>query len=229
MRTILTKARTNVEPSAVDDVGEFRETIELLDSARGKNEVRNEQCTGLTPKNILVPVPLSGDCNAALAIARNLALKVKAKLVLLHVVQLNIAGEELGIPRARLVNELCRNAELHLNELAIGMCGHVTTEVLVCEGLPAEAIVQTARRLKAETIVMYTPGHRIWLKWLHRNTAFKVVRRAPCDVVLVSPTECDSTINLTIVDHTRINQQSEPMAFHKTPNWFRSIFRVLFS
>ena len=138
------------------------------------------------PKSILVPLTLSGGSYAALAIARNLACESNAKLTLLHVVHLNIAGEERGIHRMRLVNELRRNAELQLKELAIGMCGSVAAEVVVCEGRPADAIVQTATRLKTDTIVMHTRSHRGWSKWLHRRTAAKVVRQAPCGVLLVS-------------------------------------------
>jgi nucleotide-binding universal stress UspA family protein len=229
MRTILTTARTNAEPLAAQSLSEFRETSQLLNFAHGENDVRNAQCLASAPKRILVPLPLSSGSYAALAIAKNLAREFNAKLVLLHVVQLNIAGEELGIPRTRIVKEMCRNAELQLQELAIGMCGQITTEVLVCEGRPAEAIVQAAKRLKADTIVMYTQGHCGWLKWLHRNTALKVVRQAPCGILLVTPTKCDTAINLITVDHSRINQQSEHMEFHKTQNWFRSIFRTLFS
>jgi universal stress protein A len=229
MRTILTNVRTNAEPPAAAVLCEFRETSRLLNSAHGENDIQNAQCPAFAPKSILVPLPLSSGSYAALAIAKNLAREFNAKLILLHVVQLNIAGEELGIPRARIVNEMCRNAELQLQELAIGMCGQVTMEVLICEGRPAEAIVQTAKRLKADTIVIYTRGHCGWLKWLHRNTALKVVRQAPCGILLVSPTKCDTAIKLITVDHTALNQQSERMEFHKTQNLFRSILRALFS
>jgi nucleotide-binding universal stress UspA family protein len=180
-------------------------------------------------KSILVPLTLSGGSHDALAIARNLACESDARLVLMHVVQLNIAGEERGIQRTRLLNELCRNAELQLRELADRLGDEVTTEVLVCVGRPAEAIVETARRLRAGTIVLFTRGSRGWLKWLHRNTALDVVRQAPCSTWLVSPGKRDATVSLMIVDHTTINRLSEPVAFHEYPNPFRSFSRVLCS
>jgi nucleotide-binding universal stress UspA family protein len=132
-------------------------------------------------------VALSGDSRAALAVARQLAGESGAKLVLLHVVQLNIAGEERGIPRARLLGELCRDAEIQLQPLAASPGVSASAEVLVCAGRPVEAIVETARQLQADKIVMGTHGHRGWLKWLHRNTALKVMRHAPCIVWLVAP------------------------------------------
>jgi nucleotide-binding universal stress UspA family protein len=138
-------------------------------------------------KIILVPLALSGDSRAALAVARQLAGESGAKLVLLHVVQLNIAGEERGIPRARLLQELCRDAGLQLQPLAASLGAPAAAEVLVCAGRPAEAIVETAGHLRADAIVMGTHGHRGWLKWLHRNTALNVRRRVPCIVWLVAP------------------------------------------
>jgi len=134
-------------------------------------------------------VAVSGDSSPALAIAGNLACESQARLVLLHVVQLNIAGEERGIQRARLLDELARDAEIQLRELAGGMGGPVCADILVCHGHPAEAIVETARRLPADTIVMPMHDHRGWRKWLHRNTALNVARQVPCRIWLVHQPE----------------------------------------
>jgi nucleotide-binding universal stress UspA family protein len=185
MKTILTQPHTNIEPLVVPDRGESHASHQVLDSAQGENDDRNEDRPTLAPKIILVPLALSGSPHAALAIARNLARESRARLVLLHVVQLNIAGEERGIQRTRLLQELCHSAEHQLQQLADCMGNQVITEILVCEGRPAEAIVETARRLQADTIVMGTHGCRGWRKWLHRNTALNVMRQAPCTMRLV--------------------------------------------
>ena len=186
MKTILTQPRTNIEPLVVLGRGESHASHRLLNSPQGDNNGRNEERPVFASKIILVPLALSGNSHAALATAKNLARESHARLVLLHVVQLNIAGEERGIQRTRLLHELCRNAEFQLQQLADCLGDQVTTEVLVCEGRPAEAIVEMARRLQADTIVMSTHGHRGWLKWLHRNTARNVMRQAPCTIRLVS-------------------------------------------
>jgi nucleotide-binding universal stress UspA family protein len=180
----------------------------VLNSAPGENDGRNEDRPAFTPKTILVPLALLGNSHAALAIARNLAFETQAGLLLLHVVQLNIAGEERGIQRTRLLHELYRNAEFQLQQLADGMGGQVTTEILVCEGRPAEAIVETARRLQADTIVMCTHGCRGWLKWLHRNTALNVMRQAPCTMLLLSPGRRDNTVNFMVVDPLNNNSKT---------------------
>jgi nucleotide-binding universal stress UspA family protein len=153
---------------------------------RGENNGSQSEVLASSFKKILVPVTLSGSSAPGLGLARKLARESGAQLVLLHVVQLNIAGEERGIHRARLLSELCLAAELELMQLAASIADHVTTEIIVCEGRPAEAIVQTAGRVRADAIVMSVRHHHPWLKWLHRNTAFHVVRQAPCAVILVS-------------------------------------------
>ena len=229
MNTTLNYSHTNTELPFAEGRRESNLSQGVKNSGRGGNDCQDEPSFSRVPKSILVPLTLSSGSYAALAIAKNLARESSAKLTLLHVVHLNIVGEERGIHRTRLVNELCRNAEVQLRELAIGMCGSVTTEVLVCEGRPADAIVQTAKRLKADTIVMHTSGHRSWSKWLHRNTAVKVVRQAPCGILLVSAAKPGNTLNLMFVDHPIINQQSERSVHHKNQNPFRSIIRVLFS
>jgi nucleotide-binding universal stress UspA family protein len=151
-------------------------------------------------KTILVPLTLSSDSFPALAIAGNLARQRNAKLVLLHAVQLNIAGEERGIQRARLLDELGRDAEARLRELAGGLDGQAAAEILVCEGRPADAIVETARRLRADAIVMRMHGRRRWFHWLHRHTALQVARQAPCRTWLVAPGKNAGQFNLTVVD-----------------------------
>ena len=186
MKTILTQPRTNIEPLVVPGRGEYHASHRVLNSTPDENDGRNEDRPAFAPKIILVPLALSGSSHAALTLARNLARESQARLVLLHVVQLNIAGEERGIQRTRLIHELCRNAEFQLQQLVDCLGDQVTTEILVCEGHPAEAIIETARRLQADTIVMSTHGYRGWRKWLHRNTALKVMRQAPYTIRLVS-------------------------------------------
>jgi nucleotide-binding universal stress UspA family protein len=208
MKTIPTQPRTNNEPLVVPGLGEYPASHRVLDSAPGGNDGRNEDRPAFAPQTILVPLALSGSSRGALAIARNLACKYEARLVLLHVVQLNIAGGERGIQRARLLPELCRNAEFQLQQLAGYLCGPAVTDILVCEGRPAEAIVETARRLPADTIVMCTHGCRGWLKWLHRNTALNVMRQAPCTMLLISPGRRDDTVNFLVVDPLNNNSKT---------------------
>ena len=142
MKTILTQPRTNIEPLVVPGRGEYHASHQGQNPAQGENDDWNEDRPAFAPEIILVPLALSGSSHAALATARNLACESQARLVLLHVVQLNIAGEERGIQRTRLLHELCRNAEFQLQQLADCRGGQVAAEILVCEDLRSHLVAQ---------------------------------------------------------------------------------------
>lgn len=229
MKTTLTNTQTNVELTAVDGAGESRVSSWLLNSAQGKMDHQSGKGFPSGFKTILVPLTLVSDARATLGIAKIMAGKSEAKLVLLHVVQLNIVGERYGIPRTRLLNEMCQNAELQLQQLANCMGGKVATETLVCEGRPAEAIVETATRLQADMIVMHTYSRRGWLSWFRRNTARTVIREAPCKVCLVLAENFDEKVPLMIADHNGTKLFSEHMTFREKKRPAQSFFRALFS
>ncbi|HUI08625.1 MAG TPA: universal stress protein [Verrucomicrobiae bacterium] len=173
-------------------------------------------------KKILVPVTLADGSRAAVAVAANLAKESGASLALLHAVQLSIAGEERGIPRTRLVDDLCREAESQLRQLLQSVTLQTPTEIIVREGRPAGMIVESARCLAVDAIVMFTHGYRGWLRWLHRNTALQVLRHAPCPVWLVSPGRRDG-ISLVLVDRATANQCEKP---HEDAGPPQSVLRV---
>ena len=229
MKSLFTQARAFAEPPTSQNRGEFPVNSRFQISTDGEHGLRNDRNPDAATKIILVPLTLARGTRPALIIAKKLAHESNAKLVLLHVVQLNIAGEERGIQRTRLLNELCRNAEAQLQQLADGMGGQVSTEILVCQGRPAEAIVDAAKRLQADTVVMYKHNYRNWLGWLHRNTARAVLRQVACRTCLVIQAKPDSAVSLLIADHAAGDQLSERRAFPENQNPSRSLFRVLFS
>lgn len=178
-------------------------------------------------KKILVPIALSGGSGDILAVATQLARQSRAQLVFFHVVQLNIAGEERGIQRTRLLSELCRAADFELKQLAALVGDDVLTEVMVSDGRPAEAIVQAAKRMAADAIVMSARPHHRWLKWLHRNTAPNVIRQAPCAVILISADEKERERKHS--QYRRLRKTSVNIVNHENTNLHQSVLRVLFS
>ncbi len=201
MNALLSHARTFAEQPVYEGRDGSRMNSRRRIFSEDRNGLPNNRNSATAPKLILVPLTLSRGTQATLAIAKKLARESGAKLVLLHVVQLNIAGEERGIQRTRLLDELCRSAESQLQLLAQGLGGHATTEVLVCPGRPAEAIVDAAKRLQPDTVVLFKHGYRNWLRWLHRNTARAVMRQAPCRVCLIFQGKHDTTVNLMVAHH----------------------------
>jgi hypothetical protein len=116
-----------------------------------------------------------------------------------------------------------------LQEAADNLGNQVDTQVLVCEGRPAEEILKTASRLGADTIVMATHGRRGWRTWLHRNTAARVARQATCNLWLVSAKESDASVSLTMLDRAHFNRRSERWAIRADRLQSRSLLHVLFS
>jgi nucleotide-binding universal stress UspA family protein len=139
------------------------------------------------PKKVLVALDLGPGSGAALAVACDLARRREASVVALRAVHLNIVGEERGIPRTRLAAELVGQASEELRQFVENARPDVAVETLAREGRPANVIVSTAREIGAAAIVMRWHGLRGWRSWLHRNTASRVSKEAPCPVWLAVP------------------------------------------
>lgn len=137
-------------------------------------------------KEILVPLDGSARARQSLPVAAELAAKSQAEIVLLHaidpLVEAYPSARSMGISVAqpdRLLQEVVRDAELHLDEIAGGMTTEgvkITTMSLI--GYPAEAIVDEAERRHADLIVMATHGYSGLRRWALGSVADKVLH--PC-------------------------------------------------
>jgi nucleotide-binding universal stress UspA family protein len=156
--------------------------------SEGSDHPRAAGNGGAGGRKFLVPISLSQRSHETLALAIALASQSSGQLVLLHAVELNIAGEERGIGRGQLLLELMIAADLRLMELARSMCRDVPFRVVVTEGPPAEVILRAARTLSVDAIVMGARVQRgLW--WLRRNNLRAVLRKAPRPVYVVAPME----------------------------------------
>ena len=142
-------------------------------------------------KDILVPIDFSDCSKKALQYAIPLAQEHKATLTLLHVVPpIYTMGEFGGIEYPQLQAEMQENghkALAKLNEEEVR--GVVPTEALVRLGAPANEIVETARSLQSDLIVVSTHGRTGIKHLLLGSVAEHVVRRAPCPVMIVRERE----------------------------------------
>lgn len=214
MKTVSTESVMDTEADSTNELGSW--TASRLKTRESVNR-------------ILVPLVFSEYSYAGVALACSGARTSGAEVILFHAVQLNIAGEERGIQRTRLLGELCRDAEARLKQLANVSDTPVTVEVAVCERTPAEAIIQTARRLKVDVIALGTRPSRPRLALLHRNTARRVIENAPCAVWQLSVAPATAKIHLTIVDRASSDANLNRSAHRENPNPFQSFLRVLFS
>jgi nucleotide-binding universal stress UspA family protein len=139
-------------------------------------------------QHFLVPIDLSAYADQALAYAIRLASTLEAHMTLLHVMQpLPMAGVDMGVtlPATYLQEveaEVQRSMEAALARVtAAGLIG----ECVVLYGVPFQEIVDTAKARQVDLIIMGTHGRTGLLHVLLGSVAEKVVRLAPCSVLVV--------------------------------------------
>ena len=145
---------------------------------------------GVRFSRILVPVDFSAQSDAALEDAIDLARRLDGKIVLLHVLSVPaFAFPDASIPMpAQTVVEIqnaSRTQLLQLEERVRKAGVGVSTRLL--EGAPFVEIVRAARSEQADLIVMGTHGRSGLRHALLGSVAEKVVRKAPCPVLVVRP------------------------------------------
>ena len=142
-------------------------------------------------KHILVPIDFSDCSKKALQYALPLAKEHQAALTLLYVVAPAYgAGEYGGIDYAQLEASMREGAEKEFAKLTVDeVCGEVATDTLVRVGSPAREIVETARRLPVDLIVISTHGRTGLPHVFLGSVAEHVVQRAPCPVFVVRENE----------------------------------------
>lgn len=176
MKTSTRTSRGNT--TAVSPSSESLEVIELLPAV-------------LHLSNILVPLDLSPLSIKALRYAVPFAKQFNAKLTLVHVVELIAYTPELPYPpplppkqKSEIKNELKKLCEANVPP-------EIETQLLVRHDFAPDAIVETARKTKADLIIVSTHG-RTGLKHVFLGSvAEKIVRHAPCPVLVVRAKERD--------------------------------------
>jgi nucleotide-binding universal stress UspA family protein len=141
--------------------------------------------------NILVPLDLSEMSLKALRYAVPFAQQFGAKLTLLHVAEMSTYIPELPYPpplpphqTSELKKELKKICEAYVPS-------EVQTQLLVRHDFAPDAIVALARKSKVDLIIVSTHG-RTGLKHVFLGSvAEKIVRHAPCPVLVVREKEHD--------------------------------------
>jgi nucleotide-binding universal stress UspA family protein len=148
--------------------------------------VRRQDGRAPEPKKILVPVDFSPASLDGLRYALGLALPFGARITALHVI------EPLG-PMVRLEvdvdaheRKLREGVRLRLEELHLEVDEPAGAfDTLFCEGISYHEIVGMAQRGDFDLIIMASLGRSGLVDMLLGSTAERVVRHAPCPVLVV--------------------------------------------
>ncbi|HEX7408479.1 MAG TPA: universal stress protein [Candidatus Binatia bacterium] len=138
---------------------------------------------------ILVPVDFSPDSQNALRYAADLAAVFGAEIMMLHVVEpVYVAEPYLGVAPefGMFLDEQMRNAKAVLAGLGTDLKKKgQRVRTMVTAGPPALLIVDTAKDIGTDLIVMGTHGRTGLAHMFIGSVAEKVVRTAQCPVLTV--------------------------------------------
>jgi len=135
-------------------------------------------------QKILVPTDFSTCAESAIHAAAALHHKSGAEIIVLHVTEPAYQG--LRVQTNDLHAQMRQEAENSLKKLADEAFPNATSvRVLVKDGRPADVICKTAADEKADAIIIPTQGHSGLKHALLGSVAEKVVRHAPCSVLVV--------------------------------------------
>jgi universal stress protein A len=146
----------------------------------------NRSTHGAGISTILIPVDFTDYSKVALSFAVSLSRTMPSRLVVLHVVDFYLAGAiDPRFDYIELTDELRQEAVEKLNKLVKRLGRAARVQVQLRQGRAWKTICDTARDAKADFIVMGTHGATGLAHVFLGSTAEKVVRHAPCAVLVV--------------------------------------------
>lgn len=150
---------------------------------------------GIDLKKILVPLDFSESAETAFSFAVDLGAKFNAELILLHVVELaqfshyvasypDFAPQPLDL--AEMEARTRKDAEARLKPFSERLLARgVRVHARVRTGFASPEIIQAAKDENVDCIVIATHGYSGLTHFLMGSTTERVIRHAPCPVMVV--------------------------------------------
>lgn len=145
-------------------------------------------------RRIMVPVDFSEPSRKAVHYAKAFAEQFGSRLVLLHVVEPMAYPPDFAVvPLLPPDVEEARTRELRrqLEEIAAGVGTGLLVDTKVIPGRPWKGVVEEATATGVDLIVVSTHGYTGFKHALLGSVAEKIVRHAPCPVLVVRDDERD--------------------------------------
>jgi len=143
---------------------------------------------------IVVPTDLSEPSHQAVHHASRLAERIGARMLLLYVVEDRLPAMILAHTNQSEEEILAKHREAaraSLEKLAGQLVPGAAVECVVRQGSSHEQIVELAREVGADLIVMAMHGHGFLRHALAGSTTERVLHHAPCPVLVVGPERKD--------------------------------------
>jgi nucleotide-binding universal stress UspA family protein len=138
-------------------------------------------------KKILVPVDFSDCSQKALRYANTFAKHFGGELIILHVIEPHPFVPELASYDFETASDRCQD----LQEFQKFIDTTIPSSVSIRTGTPHVKIVEAARGLGADVIIISTHSHRSLDRMFLGSTTERVIRSAPCPVFVVRECEHD--------------------------------------
>lgn len=168
-------------------------TLECLRNSLNRRGRRLARKTNMNPiRTILVPVDFSETSHHALAYAVDLAFLLRARLHVMTAWQMPIVGFPDGVvvATAEVVSRVMEDAEKRLAALKNEYKErNVEIATEVHQGDARESILEVAKKVGADVIVLGTHGRTGVGRWLIGSVAESVVRTSPIPVLTVRKQE----------------------------------------
>ena len=140
-------------------------------------------------RNILVPVSFSDASMDAARYAASLAQAHKARLYVLHVKEPYpahgriVAGSLEDVQMHRIEKEKTQLSKL----IPLELKNSITIHEIQVTGMPVErVIVETARNLGIDVVVMAPPDRKGWIRFfIKKGITEQIIHDAPCSVFLI--------------------------------------------
>ena len=162
------------------------------DILEGERVIERAQHRASRLKKILVPIDFSPPSKNAFKYALRFAEEFGGDLTLLYVLEPQSMADSMGIPEvSTFVESDIVAAGKNLRSLiASNRKGKIERpRWKVRAGLPAHEIVEAAKEMDVDLIIIATHGYTGWKHFCIGSTAERVVRAAPCPVLVVREKE----------------------------------------
>jgi nucleotide-binding universal stress UspA family protein len=140
-------------------------------------------------KTILIATDLSDPSLSAVEHGQDLAGQLGSRLVLTYVMEDRLPPMILAhsaLPTDELLDQHRKHAEKALEEFVERHLSGRAVESIVRQGTPHQEVVQLAKEIRADLIVIGMHGHGFLAHALAGSTAERVLHQATCPVLVVS-------------------------------------------